>query len=105
MEVAPELRPRTTTGWIAVVLGFGLVVVGLLLFVVSNAVTNGGEESAPIWLRVLAPAAALAVAVPAAVLGFRSRRTDPSALGTVALFIACVVGGWSAITAVAGFFF
>lgn len=103
--MAKEFTPRTPPGWIAVALGFGVVVVGLLLFVVSNAVTNGGNESGPLWLRVLVPAAVLAVAIPAVILGFRSRRTDPSALGAIALVIACVLGGWSAITGVAGFFF
>ena len=104
MNATDKFAPRTATGWTSVALGFGLIVVGLLLFVVSNAVTNGGDESAPTWLRVLAPVAVLAVAIPAAVLGFRARRTDPSPLGTIALVIACVVGGWSAITGVAGLF-
>jgi hypothetical protein len=99
------LTPRTRTGWIAVALGFGVVVVGLVLFFLSGAVTDGGSESAPLWLRVLVPAAVLAVAVPAVVLGFRSRRTDPSWLGTLALLIAGVLGAWSAFTGVAGFFF
>lgn len=84
-RVANELTPHTQTGWIAIALGFGVVVVGLLLFVVSNEATNGGDESAPLWLRALVPAAVLAVAIPAVILGFRSRRTDPSTLGTIGL--------------------
>jgi hypothetical protein len=78
------LTPRTRTGWIAVALGLGVVVVGLVLFFVSSAVTDGGSQSGPLWLRVLVPAAVLAVAVPAVVVGLRSRRTDPSVLGTLA---------------------
>lgn len=70
--------PRTPTGWFAVALGFGILVVGLLLFFVSQAVTDGGNESGPLWLRILVPAAVLAVAIPAVILGSRSRRADPS---------------------------
>ena len=97
------LTPHTRTGWVASALGFGVIGVGLLLFLVSNEVTDGGNEAGPLWLRVLAPAAVLAVAVPAVVLGVRSRRTDRSALGTVGLVIACVLAGWAAFTGVVGF--
>jgi hypothetical protein len=45
--------PHSPIGWIAVALGFGVVVDGLVLFFVSDAVTNGGSESAPPWLHVL----------------------------------------------------
>lgn len=103
-SVATELTPHTRTGWVTSALGFGVIGVGLLLFVVSNEVTHGGDEAGPLWLRVLAPAAVLAVAVPAVVLGVRSRRTDRSALGTIGLVIACVLGGWAAFTGVVGFF-
>ena len=96
--------PHSAIGWIAVTLGFGVAVASLLLYYVSDAVTNGGSESAPLWLHVLVPVAVLAVALPAVVVGFRSRRTDPSTLGTIALAVAGVLGGWSAISGVAGFF-
>ena len=96
--------PHSPIGWIAVTLGLGVAVDGLLLYYVSDAVTNGGSESAPLWLHVLVPVAVLAVAIPAVIVGFRSRRTDPSTLGTIALAVAGVLGGWSAFTGVAGFF-
>ena len=96
--------PHAPIGWIAVGLGFGVAVASLLLYYVSDAVTNGGSESAPLWLHVLVLVGILALAIPAVVVGFRSRRTDPSTLGTIALAVACVLGGWSALTGVAGFF-
>ncbi len=96
--------PHSPIGWIAVTLGFGVAVAGLLLYYVSDAVTNGGSESAPLWLHVLVPGAVLAVAILAVIVGFRSRRTDPSTVGTIALAVACVLGGWSALTGVAGYF-
>jgi len=96
--------PHSPIGWIAVALGFGVAAAELLLYFVSDAVTNGGSESAPLWLHILVPATVLAVAILAVIVGFRSRRTDPSTLGTIALTVACILGGWSALTGVAGFF-
>lgn len=72
--------PHSPIGWIAVALGFGVAAADLLLYFVSDAITNGGSESAPLWLHVLVPAAVLAVAILAVIVGFRSRRTDPSTL-------------------------
>lgn len=94
--------PHSPIGWTAVALGFGVAAAGLLLYYVSDAVTNGGSRSAPLWLHVLVPVAVLAVAIPAVIVGFRSRRTDPSTLGTIALAVACVLGGWTAFSGVVG---
>ena len=101
---ATSFSPRTSNGRLGVGLGFGAIVVVLLLFVVSNIITDGGSQAAPLWLRATVPGAVLAITVPALITGFRSRRTDPSTLGTIALVIAGVLGGWSAVTGVAGLF-
>ncbi len=45
----------------------------------------------PLWLRVTVSAAVVAAAAPALITGVRSRRGDPSTLGTLALVIAAVL--------------
>lgn len=49
---------RTPTGWVGVALGFGVIAVVVLLFVLSNTITIGGSRSAPLWLRAAVPFAA-----------------------------------------------
>lgn len=104
MSASRSFAPRTRTGWVAVALGFGVIVVLLPLYLVSTAVTDGGSESGPLWLGVALHLVVLAIAVPAVILGFRSRRTDPSGLGTIALVIASFLGTWFAFTGVVGLF-
>ena len=104
MSASRSFAPHTGTGWIAVALGFGVIVVLLPLYLVSSAVTDGGSEAGPQWVGVALRLIVLAVAVPAVILGFRSRRTDPSGLGTIALVIAGVLGAWFAFTGVVGLF-
>lgn len=104
MSASRSFAPRTRSGWVAVALGVGVIAVLLPLYIVSSAVTNGGSETGPPWLRFAFPVIVLALAVPAVVLGFRSRRTDPSGLGTIALVIAGVIGAWVAFTGVVGLF-
>ena len=104
MSASRPFVPRTRNGWVAVALGFGVLVVLLPLYLVSNAVTDGGSKAGPSWLLVALPVIVLAVAVPAVILGFRSRRTDPSGLGTIALVVAGVIGAWVAFAGVVGLF-
>lgn len=99
-----RIVPGTPSGWTGVGLGFGLLAIILLLFIVSDNVTNGGSTMAPVWLRILVIAGVMVVAVPAVVLGLRSLKTDRSILGTAALVIASVLGGWTALTGVIGLF-
>ena len=73
-------------------------------YFLSNAITNGGNEVGPVWLRILVPSAVVAIALPAVLVGLRARRTDRSLLGGIALVISAFVGSWAAITGVAGFF-
>lgn len=103
-HTAATFTPRTSAGWIGVGLGFGTIVVVLVFFVLSNAITNGGVEAGPLWLRATVPAGVLGIAIPAVIVGLHSRRTDPSTLGTVALATAGFLGAWSAVTGVAGLF-
>ena len=97
--------PRTSTGWIGVGLGLGLLLLLVLSFFVSNAITDGGSEAAPLWLRVALPLVVLAVVVPAVVVGLRARRTDASLLGTVTVLLASFIAGWVALTEIVGLFF
>lgn len=100
-----RLTPDTAPGWTAVAFGLGVVAVVVAAYVVSNAVTGGGEEAGPLWLRILVPAAVVAVAAPAVLTGLRARRTDGSLLGSVLLVISALVGAWALFTGVLGFFF
>lgn len=104
MSASRSFAPHTRTGWVAVALGFGVIAVLLLLYLVTSGGTEGGSEAGPLWLGVAFHVIVLAVAVPAVILGFRSRRTDPSGLGTIALVIAAVIGAWFAFTGVVGLF-
>lgn len=104
MSASRSFAPRTRTGWVAVALGLGVLVVLLPMYLVSSAVTDGGSEAGPLWLGVAFLLIVLALAVPAVILGFRSRRADPSGLGTIALVIASVLGAWFAFTGVVGLF-
>ena len=104
MSASRSFAPRTRTGWVAVALGLGVLVVLLPLYLVSSAGTDGGSEAGPLWLPVAFLLIILALAVPAVILGFRSRRTDPSGLGTIALVIASVLGAWFAFAGVVGLF-
>ena len=45
MSASRSFAPRTRTGWVAVALGFGVIVVLLPLYIVSSAVTDGGSEA------------------------------------------------------------
>lgn len=104
MSASRSFAPRTRTGWVAVALGFGVIVVLLPMYIVSSAVTDGGSEAGPLWLAVVFLGVVLALAVPAVILSFRSRRTDPSVLGTTAMVIAGVIGAWAAFAGVVGLF-
>lgn len=104
MSASRSVAPLTRTGWLAVALGFGVIVALLPLYLVSNAVTDGGAEAGPRWLPVASFGVVLVLAVPAVILGFRSRRTDPSVLGTIALVAAGVIGAWFAFAGVVGLF-
>ena len=104
MSASRSFVPHTRTGWVAVALGFGVIVVLLPLYLVSSAVTDGGSEAGPLWLVVAVRLIVLTVAVSAVILGVRSRRTDPSGLGTIALFTAGVLGAWFAFAGVVGLF-
>lgn len=104
-QTTSRLTPDTTPGWTAVALGLGVVAVVAAAYVVSNAVTDGGNEAGPLWLRILVPAAVVAVAAPAVLTGLRARRTDGSLLGSIVLVISALVGGWALLTGILGFFF
>ena len=104
MSASRSFAPHTRTGWVAVALGFGVIVVLLPLYFVSSAGTDGGSEAGPLWFPFALHLIVLAVAVPAVILGFRSRQTDPSGLGTIALVIAGVLGAWFAFAGVVGLF-
>lgn len=105
MEDRMRFAPSSREGWVATALGLGVILVSVATYFLSNAITDGGNEAGPVWLRILVPAAVLAVAIPAVILGLRSRRTDRSILRSIALGIAIVIGGWAALTGVLGFFF
>lgn len=105
MSEARSFTPRTSIGWVGVGLGLGLPLWLVLSYFVSNEVTNGGSEAVPVWVAVGLKLMVLAVAVPAAVVGFRARRTDASVLGTAAMFFASVITGWFAFTGIVGLFF
>ena len=104
VSASRSFAPHTRTGWVAVVLGFGVIVVLLPLYLVSNAITDGGAQAGPAWLALLILVVVLALAVPAVVLGVRSRRTSPSVLGAIALVVAGVIGAWAAFAGVVGLF-
>lgn len=104
MSASRSFAPHTRTGWVAVALGFGVIVVLLPLYLVSSAVTDGGSEAGPAWLPIVFLVVVLALAVPAVILGFRSRRTDSSGLGIIALVIAGAIGAWAAFAGVVGLF-
>ena len=104
MSASRSFSPHTRNGWVAVALGFGVVVVLLPLYLVSNAVTDGGSQAGPAWLAIVILGVVLALAVPAVVLGARARRTDPSVLGPIALVVAGVIGAWAAFAGVVGLF-
>lgn len=106
-NVSPGRRgvtPKTSSGWVATALGFGVLGVIAVLFAFSDNVTNGGSTMLPAWMRLVVVGMILILAVPAVVLGVKARRTDPSVLGTVALVIATVLGVWMTFTGVAGLF-
>ncbi len=99
MKTEPRrLVPRTLPGRIGMGFGFGTLAVILLLFVMSDNITDGGSRPAPIWLRATVFASVLIMAVPAVMVGFRARKVDRSILGTVALVLACVLGAWFTLT-------
>ena len=104
-KTSRNFAPRTTPGRVSVALGFGVLAAILVLFVLSDNITNGGSSMAPIWLRLTIIAGVLVIGVPAVVTGLRTRREDPSVLGTIAFTIACVMSAWLTITGVAGIFF
>lgn len=101
---ATKFVPHTSTGWVGTGLGFGVIVVLVATYFLSQPFIDGGNTAAPLWLRIVTPAVVVAVAIPATVLGFRARRTDRSLLGTIALVIAVIIGGWALITGIGGFF-
>lgn len=100
-----RFAPQTSKGWAATALGFGVILVLVVTYFLSQPFINGGSVAAPLWLRIVTPAVVVAVAIPAVVLGARSRGGDPSVLGILALSIAIIVGGWALITGIAGLFF
>ena len=99
-----SLAPRTFVDWVATVLGFGVVAALPLTVVLLNYVIDGEAISDP-WLKLAFLAGNLVVAVPAVLTGVRARRTDPSIIGSIAFWVACVVGGWFTVIGVARFFF
>lgn len=58
-----RIGPSRPLGWAGVGLGFGLLVVILVTFILCDNVTDGGSQMAPIWLKAVVICAVLAVAV------------------------------------------